>query len=382
MPQPKFQLYKHIKISGKWRYCRAAIYSNGKVKPHVVVVGGQEENHEEGSYCIRHKNSWIEAGTDPLEAQRMRSKLVDQAEYTTVQPLAVTKGTPLAQAAEKYFSNLEARGIKRKSICTYRSAVDPFVANCKKACVEDVTKQDMLDFMGWLRKQPLPKRKNSNPKRTYSNKVGHVAIFLKEFRVSRLLKKKEYPRYHKKKVVAHPEEELSLLYGHANAEERFLLDFFIGSMVRDEEGYTCRYTDLTGTTLTLYGKQDKTRTVEISQRLADSIDERRKHSQSEYLFPNRNSKPNTHLLRKLQNLAKRAGAKFHTELHKLRKTGASRRHLKGVPLPTLMLELGHESLATTQDYLADVRKEGEAKKAVADADFVPKPLLVSGMGGD
>ena len=32
MPHPKFQLYKHIKITGKWRYCRAAIYSNGKVK--------------------------------------------------------------------------------------------------------------------------------------------------------------------------------------------------------------------------------------------------------------------------------------------------------------------------------------------------------------
>jgi len=70
----------------------------------------------------------------------------------------------------------------------------------------------------------------SNPERTDSNKVGYVAIFLKEFGVSRLLKKKEYPRYHKKKVVAHSEDELSLLYRHANAEERFLLDFFIGSM--------------------------------------------------------------------------------------------------------------------------------------------------------
>jgi hypothetical protein len=66
MPQPKFQRYKHIQISRNWRYCRAAIYSNGKVKPHVVVVGGQEEKHEEGSYCIRNKKSWIEAGTDPL----------------------------------------------------------------------------------------------------------------------------------------------------------------------------------------------------------------------------------------------------------------------------------------------------------------------------
>ena len=87
---------------------------------------------------------------------------------------------------------------------------------------------------------------------------------------------------------------------------------------------------------------------------------------------NRNGNPDKHLLRKLQNIAKKAGAEFHTELHKLRKTGASRRYLAGVPLPTLMLELGHESLAVTQDYLADVRKPGEAKKAVTDADFIPK----------
>jgi hypothetical protein len=116
MPQPKFQLYKHVKISGKWRYCRTAIYSNGKVKPHVIVVGGQEEKHEEGSYCVRHKKSWIEAGTDPLAAQRMRSKLVDQTEYTAVQPTAMTKGMSLVQASERYFTNLEARGLDAKSI--------------------------------------------------------------------------------------------------------------------------------------------------------------------------------------------------------------------------------------------------------------------------
>jgi hypothetical protein len=47
-----------------------------------------------------------------------------------------------------------------------------------------------------------------------------------------------------------------------------------------------------------------------------------------------------------------------------------------------MLELGHESLATTQRYLADVRKPGEAKKAVADPDFVQKPKVAkTGTGG-
>jgi len=100
------------------------------------------------------------------------------------------------------------------------------------------------------------------------------------------------------------------------------------------------------------------------------------------LFPNSKGKPDTHLLRRLQNLATRAGATFHTELHKLRKTGASRRYLAGVGLPTLMQELGHESLATTQKYLADVRREDEIKKAVADADYVPKPRLVTGTESD
>jgi len=71
----------------------------------------REEKHEEGSYLIRHKKSWIEAGTDPLEAQRMRSELVDQIEYAAVQPVAMKNSTPLAQASEKYFANLEARGL-------------------------------------------------------------------------------------------------------------------------------------------------------------------------------------------------------------------------------------------------------------------------------
>ena len=147
-------------------------------------------------------------------------------------------------------------------------------------------------------------------------------------------------------------------------------------MARNNEAANCKYTDLSGTTLTLYGKQHKTRTVEISQRLADSIAARRNSSKSELLFPNRVGKPDTKMCRSLQNLAKRAGAKFHTELHKLRKTGASRRYLSGVGLPTLMLELGHESLATTQKYLADVRREDEIKKAVADADYIPKLKIV------
>jgi hypothetical protein len=272
--QPKFTLYKHVKIDGQWRYFRAAVASNNKVKPHVIVVGGKEEKYEDGSYCVRHKNQWIDVGNNPAEALRQRTRLVEADSVEDV-PAPATKGTPLAEALKTYLSDLEALGRTDDTLTTYRRDITPFVQNCQAACVEDVTRQDLLDYMRWQRKQPLPKRKRSNPERTYHNRLINVRSFLNAFGVTKLFRKGEYRKqYHEKKVVAHPETELSVLYSHADAEDWFLLDFFLGSMARDHEAYGCEYGDLTGTILTIRGKQHKTRTVEISQRLADSINER------------------------------------------------------------------------------------------------------------
>ncbi len=402
----KYTLYKYAKVDGNWRYCKAAYHENGKIKPDIVFVNVNQallEKHLEGRYYMSHNGQWLDAGTDALEAQRKRKQRLALDEYhrlsgatparNTGAPLVAGRIT-LAAAAEKYFANSEARGLDAKTIRKYRAAVDAFVQHCGVTYVDECrdNKQVLLDYMGWLRKQPVAVRKRSdgsssnNPKRTLANRVSDVRIFLKSLGISKLLANHEEPTYHEKKVVAHTDDELSVLYGAAGAEETFLLDFFIGSMARDHEAYGCRYRDLTGTTLTLYGKQDKSRTVEISQRLADAINARRKRlgaGPNDLLFPNRNGNPDQHLLRDLVTLAMQVGAQFAVELHKLRKTGASRRYLAGVPLTTLMQELGHESLSTTQQYLADVRKPGEAKKAVADADFIPKPNVVkTGTGGD
>jgi hypothetical protein len=85
----------------------------------------------------------------------------------------------------------------------------------------------------------------------------------------------------------------------------------------------------------------------------------------------------------LQNLAGKAGAKFHTELHKLRKTGASRRYLANFPLPRLMLELGHESLSSDSGLSRRRAQAGRSKEAVTDADIIPKPKVVkTGTDGD
>lgn len=292
--------------------------------------------------------------------------------------------TTLASAVERYFGNLEARKADPKTIKTYRIAVNGFVASCKKLYVEDIEKQDMLDYMRWLGQQPVPKRKHGNPERTMFNKVGHVAIFLKASDKPCLLPTTQYPQYEEKMVTAHDEDELALLYAHADGNERFQLDYFLGSAVRDGDAAHAEFSDLKGNILEIKRKphlnwkpkKHHCRRITIPQSLADAIREREKKASSALIFPNGEGKPNQHLLRDLQDLAGRAGAKFHTELHKLRKTCATRWALASIPLHMIQKMLGHKSLATTQAYLADVDlSSGEMNQKIENAAYSPKPKL-------
>ena len=74
MALPKLTLYEHVKLDSGWRYCKAALYPNGKIKPHVVIVRGAEETHRDGTYFLSHNNRWIPVGGEPQEAVRERLK--------------------------------------------------------------------------------------------------------------------------------------------------------------------------------------------------------------------------------------------------------------------------------------------------------------------
>lgn len=165
---------------------------------------------------MSHNGGWIDAGTDALEAQRKRKQRLALDEFHRLSGKGSKQGAvllpdgpgriTLAAAAEKYFENCEARGLDPETIRKYRAAVDPFVEHCGVTYVDECrdNKQVLLNYMGWLRKQPVPKRKHSNPERTLANRVGDVRIFLKEFG-----------------IVAHPDDELDVLYGAADADETY-----------------------------------------------------------------------------------------------------------------------------------------------------------------
>jgi integrase len=174
-------------------------------------------------------------------------------------------------------------------------------------------------------------------------------------------------------VTARTEEELEFLCSKADAEQRFLLDFALNTGFRDGELAHAEQTDLVGNVLEVkrkphlrwHPKKHHCRKVAVPQALADAI---RARGTSGLIFPNKRGKPDQHLLRRLQALTK--GSAIHTELHKLRKTWATRLALAGMPLHVLRRLLGHKSLVTTQKYLADVDlKNGEMNKFIEAARY-------------
>jgi len=379
MAQPKARLYQRLRTKGfSWVVC--PVTKNGTPKPSPGAF----------EFGVRYTLD----GVRVLETFATLDEAVANWKSRNVQFYAAHNGVALPQATAKvsepritiesavetYFANLVAQGKDPKTIKTYRIAVEAFVSSCSKKYVEEIEKQDLFDYMAWLRRQPLPKRKHSNPKRTYNNKVSHTVIFLKAFGKEKLLKKSEYPAYEEKTVSAHPDAELTTLYSHADEDERFLLDFFLGTAVRDGEAAHAEYSDLKGNVLEIKGKphlnwkpkQHHCRKITVPQSLVESAHKRGKKSGSPLLFPNGDGLPNLHLLRDLQTLAKKAGAEFHTELHKLRKTAETRWAVAGMPVHVIQRLLGHKSLETTQQYLADVDLSGDLmQKAVEAAAFKP-----------
>src|SRR3974390_910459 len=77
----KLSIYKYIRTAKGWRYCKAAFYPNGKIRPNVVIVSGVEEKHTEGRYFLNFNNQWIYVGLDALGAQRRRLLRLNQMEY-------------------------------------------------------------------------------------------------------------------------------------------------------------------------------------------------------------------------------------------------------------------------------------------------------------
>ena len=54
----RFSIYKYVRTSNGWRYCKPVYGRNNKLKPDAVLVDGKEEAHPEGSYYLNVDGQW------------------------------------------------------------------------------------------------------------------------------------------------------------------------------------------------------------------------------------------------------------------------------------------------------------------------------------
>ena len=207
----KYTLWKYVRVDGTWRYCKAAYHENGKIRPDIVFVNVKEgllEKHPEGRYYMSH----TAAGSTPPPTRWGRSGSASSGSRS--KNTTASAGKDLRKALSFYQTAQAERPWQWLPRNTLRIAKPEVLIprafasleHCGVTYVDECrdNKQVLFNYMRWLRKQPVPERKYGNPERTLANKVEDVRIFLKTFGITKLLTKYEEPKYHEKKIVAHP----------------------------------------------------------------------------------------------------------------------------------------------------------------------------------
>ncbi len=281
----------------------------------------------------------------------------------------------------------------------YALGLKLFRESCEKTCVEEIDGDDLRQFKIFLRSQETSIGTRINDRTVY-NHFLNVVSFLNTYGRKELIPQTEWPTYEKKKVVSYDPDKMERLLKFADTDEADVIEFFLGVGFRNGEGTHTEWPDidLKNKEVHVYSKRERfdwrvkdseQRIVGISDRLADRLIARHERCPGNGLvFPNSKGNPDKHLLRIIKRVALRAGlncgrcmgtynrkqvpCSTHPVcrkwiIHTLRKTWATYQARIGTPLPTIQADLGHSSVATTQNYLASEERRSPRRRQQINA---------------
>ena len=389
-------LLKQVKINDKWRQVRALFDKRGRVRRDHVRVAGKDELHPEGSYFVE----WWDQGQRHLEpaganAQEAADKArVKQAELTAERngiipsapkPETKPERTPLPSALDDYVEYVRYHRSLR-TYRTYRPILQSFKEFCTKAHVDEVERQDLLDFATDCKKQ------GQQGKSVY-NKLVVISQVLKQHGKKRLLNAADWPSFVETVRPIYDDSELERLFNSCTREEETRFKFYLLSGFRDAEGRFATWRDVDFRHLAIrvtakpqwgfHPKNWEEREVPVPQKLIALLRKFRPEDASpdQPLFPSTTGRPDGAMLEKLKAAAYRAKlncghcvVKHKLEdgtvkinrcadgpyctrwfLHKFRHTYATRHLQDGIDIRTLQQWMGHRDIASTMVYLKGVR---------------------------
>ena len=343
----------------------------GKVARHVESLGKDHVEAYAKYQRIERDFTRVREGKLPVEE---------------VKP--VPKGRSLEEMIEEYLEAVENKGRKVKTLKSYTTCLDQFHTFCVSIgvkTVDQIDKKVMLGFVGWM-KQNLKTKKYGNPNNTYRDHLTNVRVFLNDIGVGMPLKPKDWP----KKVEARKEKySVEAVKGMLKAadkiergfmntwepeDEKDLIHFLLKTGFRDDEIAHAQYSDINfkngtvnvtskpkgsfpgypETEWTPKDNSPREKDIVVDEAFLKRMQARKERygaRSNSLIFPNTKGKPNGHLLRVLQRLAKAAGVEGRIGLHKFRKTFATM-VAKDEGIEAARILLGHDDIETTQRYLA------------------------------
>ena len=397
MPRtPHVVLLKQVKVDGNWRHARALFDSKGRVRRDRVRVTGQDEFHPEGSYFIewweRGKRHLEPVGGDALSAAEkarikqaelaaMRNGIIPLAQVVEPSPTRTT----LAKALDSYKEYVQYHRSLR-TFRTYRPILDAFKEFCSKTYIDDVERQDFIDFATYCMKQ------GQKGKSIY-NKLVVLSQVMKQHGRPKLLNTSDWPKFVETVRPIYEDFELAKLFKACTPAEEARFKFYLMSGFRDAEGRFVTWRDIDFKHMAVrvtakpqwgfHPKNWEEREVPVPQKLIALLKKFRPATANpdDPVFPSATGKPDGAMLEKLKAVAHRAelncGQCVTTHkledgtirvnrcaegaycgrwfLHKFRHTYATRHLQDGIDIRTLQQWMGHRDIASTMVYLKGVR---------------------------
>jgi integrase/recombinase XerD len=397
MPKtPHVILLKQVKVEGKWRHARALFDTKSRVRRDRVRVSGQEELHAEGSYFIewwddgkRHlepvgadaQDAAEQARIKQAELAAMRNGIIPQHQVVE----SVQDRTTLSAALDSYKEYVQYHRSLR-TFRTYRPILESFEKFCSKVYVDEVERQDFIDFATHLMKE------GQKGKSIY-NKLVVLSQVMKQHGRPKLLNTSDWPKFVETVRPIYEDAELAKLFDACTPTEKARFKFYLMSGFRDAEGRFVTWRDVDFKHMAVrvtakphWGFRPKNweeREVPVPEKLIEMLQDFRPKNATpdDPLFPSATGRPDGAMLEKLKAVAYRGklnckhcvvshklengdvkinrcavgafcGRWF---LHKFRHTYATRHLQDGIDIRTLQQWMGHRDIASTMVYLKGVR---------------------------
>jgi integrase len=331
---------------------------------------GREVHYPEGRFEIRRYENGKKIytpipETNPRDAVLALQKVVRAAAQAgdTRNSLAVIR-----KAKDAYIKDCERRGASEAAVQA-GVVLKEFVPLCNVTYVKGITREMILDFHAKLRRRGLSER-------TIANKHERVKAFLKFCGVDTKFMP-PVPKYEQKLPTIYTPDEIKAIRGVADDYMKLVIDLALKLGLREQELMFAEWSDIDDhhAAFRVQGKPGRGFSVKDSEQREITIPDdllaslkawHEKRPKSTLILGTKSDTPNTHLLRTLKRLAKKAGLSCghcagckgklaecrEWSLHKFRRTCLTKLLRSGTAdARTVQSIAGHSDLNTTLRYL-------------------------------